>query len=398
MNINESNNATKVNLNPWPSFEKDEIEATCKVLESGKVNYWTGTKVKEFETAFKTHINAKHAIAVANGTLALELALEAINIQPGDEIIVPCRTFIATASAVVAKRGVPIVADVDLSTQNISASTVKPLITQKTRAIICVHLSGLSCDMDPIIGLCKEKNIYVIEDCAQSHGAKYKNKFTGTIGDIGAFSFCQDKIMTTGGEGGMVVTNNESLWKSAWEYKDHGKGFDKVFNTQHPPGFRWLHDAFGTNFRMTEMQAAIGLIQLKKLDTWLKIRNFNANTIKNALLKFNFITVNPIPEEYIHSYYKFYSFVNLNKLPSAWTRDKVLAILNKHFVPCMAGSCSEINKELAFQDYPREFDKTCENGKYLGQTSMMFMVHPTISKEQIQIIAKNIEIALSTIK
>jgi dTDP-4-amino-4,6-dideoxygalactose transaminase len=397
MNTNESTQATKISLNPWPKFEKDEITAVCKVLESGKVNYWTGTEVKKFETAFKTHINGKHAIAVANGTLALELALEAINIQPGDEIIVPCRTFIATASAVVAKKGIPVVADVDLNTQNISISTIKPLITQKTKAIICVHLAGLSCDMDPIVAFGKENNIFIIEDCAQSHGAKYKKKFTGTIGDIAAFSFCQDKIMTTGGEGGMVVTNNETLWKSAWEYKDHGKSFDKVFNTQHPPGFRWLHDDFGTNFRMTEMQASIGLNQLKKLSNWLKVRNFNADTIKNTLVKFPFISVPPISEEYYHSYYKFYAFINLNELPNSWTRDKVLAILNEHFVPCMAGSCSEINKELAFQKYPKELNKTCKNGKYLGQTSMMFMVHPTISKEQINIIAKNIEIALSNI-
>src|SRR5690606_11358648 len=200
----------------------------------------------------------KYAVAVANGTLALDLALKALNVGDGDEVIVTPRTFLASVSCIVTAGATPVFADVDLNTQAISAETIAPVISAKTKAIIVVHLGGMPADMDPIMELARAHNIFVIEDCAQAHGATYKGKSVGSIGHIGAWSFCQDKIMTTGGEGGMVTTNSKDLWSAMWSYKDHGKSWEAVYEREHPPGFRWLHESFGTNWRMTEIQAVIG--------------------------------------------------------------------------------------------------------------------------------------------
>jgi dTDP-4-amino-4,6-dideoxygalactose transaminase len=234
-------------LAPWPSFTPEEADAVQKVLLSNKVNYWTGTEGREFEKEFAAYCGAKHAIALTNGTVALELALFALGIGPGDEVITTSRTFIASASCIVMRGATPVIADVDPVSQNVTAETIRPLITPRTRAIIAVHLAGWPCDMDPILALAREHGLKVIEDCAQCHGATYKGRPVGSLGDVAAFSFCQDKIMTTGGEGGMLTTRDTALWERAWAFKDHGKSFDAVYNRQHPPGFRWLHESFGTN-------------------------------------------------------------------------------------------------------------------------------------------------------
>ncbi|NTW73026.1 MAG: DegT/DnrJ/EryC1/StrS family aminotransferase, partial [Eubacteriaceae bacterium] len=245
---------------PWPSFTQEEADAVSRVLLSNKVNYWTGQECREFEKEFASWTGSAYAIALANGTLALEVALKALGICHGDEVVVTPRTFIASASCIVAMGAVPVFADVDRNTQNISADTITKVLTPKTKAVICVHLAGMPCDMDPIMDMAKQYGLYVIEDCAQAHGAKYKGRPVGSIGHIGAWSFCQDKIMTTGGEGGMVTTNDRALWSSMWEYKDHGKSWNAVYEQEHPQGFRWLHESFGSNYRMLEMQAAIGRI------------------------------------------------------------------------------------------------------------------------------------------
>lgn len=251
-------------FSPWPSFTQEEADAVSSVLLSNKVNYWTGNECRLFEEEFAQWVGTKYAVALSNGTLALDVALKVLNIGSGDDVIVTSRTFLASASCIVTAGANPVFADVDLNSQCITAETISAVLTSKTKAIIVVHLAGMPAEMDPIMELAEKHGLYVIEDCAQAHGARYKGKRVGSIGHIAAWSFCQDKIMTTGGEGGMVTTNDKSLWSSMWSYKDHGKSYDAVYNREHKPGFRWLHESFGTNWRMLEMQGVIGRIQLKK--------------------------------------------------------------------------------------------------------------------------------------
>ena len=256
---------SKETFSPWPSFSAEEIQAVTDVLSSNKVNYWTGDNCRQFEDEFARFVGCEYAIAVSNGTTALDLALLALGVGDGDEVIVTSRTFLASVSSIINARAIPVFADVSLDTQNINSDSINEVITKKTKAIMCVHLAGWPCDMDPIMHLAKKHELVVIEDCAQAHGAQYKGQSVGSIGHVGAWSFCQDKIMTTGGEGGMVTTNDKKLWSHMWSHKDHGKSWEAVFEREHPPGYRWVHESFGTNWRMTEMQAAIGRIQLKCL-------------------------------------------------------------------------------------------------------------------------------------
>jgi len=369
---------------PWPSFTQAEADAVSKVLLSNKVNYWTGQECREFEKEFAQFVGTKYAVAVANGTVALDLALKALGIGQGDDVIVTSRTFLASASSIVTAGANPVFADVELDSQNISRRTIEAVLTPKTKAIICVHLAGWMCDMDPIMQLAEEKALYVIEDCAQAHGAMYKGKSAGSIGHIGAWSFCQDKIMTTGGEGGMVTTNDESLWKKMWSYKDHGKNFDSVYNKQHPSGFRWLHDSFGTNWRMMEMQAVIGRLQLKKMPEWTAKRNAYMARILAAFEHSPYFTVAKPSSDYVHAAYKCYVQVNTDALPEGWSRDRIMAEINALNVPCFSGSCSEVYLEKAFDHTPWRPVKSLPNAKQLGETSLMFLVHPTLSEQSIQ--------------
>ena len=269
-------------FSPWPSFTQEEADAVSRVILSNKVNYWTGTECREFEKEFATWANSEYAIALGNGTLALDLALKALGVGQGDEVITTPRTFLASASSIVTAGAAPVFADVDLNSQAITAQSIKAVLTPKTKAVIVVHLAGMPAEMDEIMALSAEHGFYVIEDCAQAHGAKYKGKSVGSIGHVGAWSFCQDKIMTTGGEGGMVTTNSKELWSKMWSYKDHGKSFDAIYNREHPPGFRWLHESFGTNWRMTEMQAVLGRIQLTRMSDWTAKRTKRRCSKKSA--------------------------------------------------------------------------------------------------------------------
>ncbi len=369
----------------WPLIAQDEIDAVSAVLKSGKINYWTGDLGKQFETQFAAFLGCEYAVAVANGTLGLELALKAIKLQPGDEVIVPSKTFIASASAVVACQGVPVVADIDLYSQNISAACIAPLITPKTKAIIVVHIAGLTCDMDPILALAEQHKLLVIEDCAQAHGAKYKGKFAGSIGDVGVFSFCQDKIMSTGGEGGMLVTNNTKIWQQAWEYKDHGKDYDAVYAPNASNGFKWLHNSFGSNYRLTEMQSAIGIIQLKKLPKWIELRRRNAQYLIQGLQGIPGVTMHTPSADYVHSYYKFYFHIDAANLNKNWDRNKILAAINELGVQCREGSCSEIYREQAFVRAGLGPRQPLPNAQILSTNSMMLAVHPTLEIAHMQI-------------
>jgi len=378
-------------FSPWPSYTDEEVDAVSRVLLSNNVNYWTGKECRNFEKEFAEFTSSKYAIAVSNGTTALDLALIALDIKKGDEVIVTSRTFIASVSSIVNTGATPIFADVSLDNQNITSDSILSLISNRTKAIVCVHLAGWPCDMDSIMNIANRNNLYVIEDCAQAHGAKYKGRSVGSIGHIGAWSFCQDKIMTTGGEGGMVTTNNNDLWSRMWSYKDHGKSWHSVYEKEHPPGYRWLHDSFGTNWRMTEMQAAIGRIQLRRMSDWNTKRVSNINAIWNAAKKIKGLRVPTLSCENcigdclgkeccVHAAYKCYVFVE----GSAADRDAIIAEINNNEVPCSSGSCSEVYLEKAFENsnfIPRE---RLPNAKLLGETSIMLLCHPTLEEREIR--------------
>ncbi|MGX2966546.1 DegT/DnrJ/EryC1/StrS family aminotransferase [Ursidibacter sp. B-7004-1] len=386
------------NYAPWPSFTQEEADAVSKTILSNKVNYWTGAECREFEKEFAQYCQTQYAVALMNGTVALDVALKALNVDCGDDVIVTSRTFLASASTIITAGANPVFADVELDTQNISRRTIEAALTPNTKAIICVHLAGLMCDMDPIMELAREKGIYVIEDCAQAHGAKYKGRPAGSIGHIGAWSFCQDKIMTTGGEGGMVTTNSKELWEKMWSYKDHGKSFDAVYNRQHPQGFRWLHDSFGTNWRMMEVQAVIGRIQLKRMPEWTKKRNQNMELILSAFDSSPYFIVHRPSEDYVHAAYKCYVQVNIEALPQDWDRDRIMLEINALGTPCYSGSCSEVYLEKAFDNTPWRPEKRLENAKKLGENSLMFLVHPTLTKDDIDDTVKNIKVVINSIE
>ena len=372
-----------VTFAPWPHYEADEIDAASEVLRSGKVNYWTGQHGRAFEAEYAQAVGRKHGVAVGNGTQALELALEAFGVGNGDEVITTSRTFIASASAAVMRGATPVIADVDRESQNVTAETIAPLITERTRAIIPVHLAGWPCDMDGIMDLAREHDLVVIEDCAQANGATYRGRPVGSFGHAAAFSFCQDKIITTGGEGGMLLLDDEDAWQRAWSYKDHGKSYEAVYHREHPPGFRWLHESFGTNWRMTEFQAAIGRVQLARLPESVRRRREHADVLTRAFEGVDGFRVTSTPGHVEHAYYKYYVFVRPEALRSDWDRDRIMQTVSEAGVPCYSGSCSEIYLELAFREAGLGPEDRLPVARELGETSLMFLVHPTLSEAAI---------------
>jgi dTDP-4-amino-4,6-dideoxygalactose transaminase/nucleoside-diphosphate-sugar epimerase len=377
----------------WPHFDDELIGAAEAVLRSGKVNYWTGQEGVQFEREFAKSIGCAYALAVSNGTVALELALRALGIGPGDEVITTARTFIASASAIVTVGARPIFADVDAESQNITAKSIRSAITPATRAIIAVHLGGWPCDMPAIAAVAREYGLWVVEDCAQAHGATLNGKQVGSLGDIAAFSFCQDKIMTTAGEGGMVCTSNESLWKRMWSYRDHGKDFDAVHAKRDSPGFRWLHGSFGTNMRITDVQSAVGRVALRKLPAWLERRCANAAYLSERLGKFAALRIPHVPANVEHAHYRFYAFVRSEKLTAGWSRDRVLEELIALGIPCGSGSCGEVYLEKAF---PAEWQppQRLPIVRELGETSLAFLVHPTLNRQHMERICDAVESVL----
>ncbi|WP_318447862.1 DegT/DnrJ/EryC1/StrS family aminotransferase [Photobacterium leiognathi] len=370
-------------FSPWPSFTEQEAEAISRTLLSNKVNYWTGNECREFEKEFAAWAECEYAVALSNGTLALDVSLKAMNIGAGDDVIVTSRTFLASASSIVTAGANPVFADVDLNSQNITVETIQAVITPKTKAIIVVHLAGMPAEMDDIMEYANQHNLYVIEDCAQAHGAKYKGRAVGSIGHVGAWSFCQDKIMTTGGEGGMVTTNDKALWNAMWSYKDHGKSYDAIYHREHAPGFRWLHESFGTNWRMLEMQAVIGRIQLTKMADWTAKRQANGKAIDDAVADLNVVRRVEVPTYIEHAEYKHYLFVQPENLKAGWSRDKIIDAINEQGVPAFQGSCSEVYLEKAFDNTPWRPKERLKNAVELGENSLMFLVHPTLTEIEI---------------
>lgn len=371
----------------WPSYSEEEIEAVSAVLRSNKVNYWTGDVGRLFEKEFAGFAGCEYAVALANGTVALDLAFISLGIGAGDEVIVTSRTFMASVSSIVNAGARPVFADINRESQNITAESITACLTPRTKAIVCVHLAGWPCDMDSIMSLAQSHGLYVIEDCAQAHGAQYKGRPVGSLGHVAAWSFCQDKIMSTGGEGGMLTTNDKTIWEKAWSYKDHGKSYEAVYHRAHPPGFRWLHDSFGTNWRLTEMQSAIGRVQLTHMEDWHLQRKKNALAIDEACAPWvaQAILRVPVPSNDIeHAYYKFYAFVNLAALKSGWGRDRIIEEIAAAGVPCFQGSCSEVYLEKAFDHTDFRPATRLPVARALGESSLMFLVHPTLTADNIR--------------
>jgi len=377
-------------LPSWPHFSADEQAAVMEVLQSGKVNYWTSDKVNQFEQAFADYHQVNHAVAVANGTLALELALRALNIGQGDEVLVPCRTFVASALAVVAVGATPVFVDIEPENQNVSVQTLTAGLTKKTKALIVVHLNGWPAPMLDIMPFANSHNLKVIEDCAQAHGAAIGEQLVGSFGDAAAFSFCQDKIISTGGEGGMLLVNDSEAYQRAWSYKDHGKNRAKCLERHDIPRFRWVHDGQGSNWRMTAMQAAIGLAQLQKLSDWLGIRKQHADSYRAALSSCDSFYI-PEPKEPIrHAYYKF----NLRLTEqSPLSQLEILQQLKQRGVPAFSGSCPQVQREQVFTQGKAVAD--FPNAKILEQSNLQFLLHPTLAAADIDWICSQILDVLS---
>jgi dTDP-4-amino-4,6-dideoxygalactose transaminase len=373
----------------WPFYDQDEIDAVVGVLRSGRVNQWTGPEVFEFQDACAARFGGGRAIALANGSLALELALRAFGIGPGDEVVVSPRSFVASASCVSLVGATPVFADVDADSGNITASTIERVITDKTRAIIPVHLAGWPADIPVIMELARGKGILVIEDCAQAHGAELDGQSVGSFGDAAAWSFCQDKILSTGGEGGLLTLKDEDAAEWAWSFKDHGKDFAKTTAAGTPGMFRWVHDSVGTNWRLTGPQAAIGLVQLRKLDEWRQTRTRNAQIWANALGKVRGLRV-PMPDgnSVRHAFYKLYFYVDGGEDEEASRlRGEIISRSIDAGLKVFSGSCSEIYLEKPFQDLPKP---DCPVSRSLGHRSLMVEVHPTLRPDLLHLRAEKL--------
>jgi dTDP-4-amino-4,6-dideoxygalactose transaminase len=377
-------------LAPWPFYAEDEIAAAAAVLRSGRVNYWTGGEGKAFEAEYAAHCHTQHALAVANGTLALELALHALDIGPGDDVIVPARTFIATAAVVALRGAKPLVADIDPRSQNLTPDTVAAVLTPRTKAVIPVHLAGWPVDMAALMAQSAVHGFKVIEDCAQAHGATQNDKPVGGLGHIGCFSFCQDKIVSTGGEGGMVVTNDTALYKKMWAYRDHGKDFDRTAAVDATPHFKWLVDSFGTNMRLTEVQSAIGRLQLRKLPQWTAQRRTNAAALRAALDGLNAVMVPRPAASLAHAYYKFYALIDPAALKSDWSRDRICTELKNLGVPAGTGACPDISKEAAFTKAGYGTQAPHPQADSIAGKTLMLPVHPTLTENNIAFMADTV--------
>lgn len=381
-------NLTALELRPdehWPFYADDEIDAVTAVLRSGRVNQWTGPDVFAFEHACSVRFGGGRPIALANGSVALELALRAFGIGPGDEVIVSPRSFIASASCVRLVGATPVFADVDRDSGNITAQTIAAVITDRTRAIIPVHLAGWPTDVPAIMDLVRARGIKVIEDCAQAHGAEINQQSVGSFGDAAAFSFCQDKIISTGGEGGLVTIKDEDAWAWAWSFKDHGKNHAKAMAPPGDPGmFRWLHDRIGTNWRLAAPQAAIGVVQLRKLDDWRRTRTANAEIWAKELARVAGLRV-PLPagNSQRHAFYKLYFYIDTGTDEEAASlRSEILRKSAQAGLRVFSGSCSEIYLEQAFSDLS---PPDCPVSRSLGARSLMVEVHPTLRQNLLQL-------------
>jgi dTDP-4-amino-4,6-dideoxygalactose transaminase len=370
----------------WPIYDEEQIEEVVAVLRSSRVNAWTGEHVGKLEEAYANYLGRRYAVALANGTVALDLAMRVLGIGVGDEVIVTPRSFVASAACVPFAGATPVFADVDPISGNLSAETIAPKITSRTKAVILVHVAGWPCDMEAIMDLARRTGIKVVEDCAQAHGAEYFGRPVGSFGDIAAFSFCQDKIITTGGEGGLVAMDDEAMWAKAWSIKDHGKCYATVKSPNQTPGFRWLHESVGTNWRMMSIQAVLGLRQLERLHEWRAQRTRNAEIWRSALAEIPLLFTPKLDPAHRHGWYRFYTYIRPGTFPVSVSpglaRDALIAQINNAGVPCFAGSCSEIYLERAFADAGFAPAERLPTARLLGETSLAFLTDPSWGEDE----------------
>jgi len=381
------NDEASKDLPSWPSYDRDEIAAATDALRTGRVNYRAGEQGRGFEREFSAYIGTSHAVAVSNGSVALACALRALRLEPGAEVIVSPRTFVASVSEILLAGSLPVFADVDSESQNITPESIDPLINKRTAAIVAVHVAGWPCDMPGINALADLHRLAVIEDCSQSHGAEILGRKAGSWGDMATFSFCQDKIISTGGEGGAVATDNDEYRQRCWSFKDNGKCMDAVEAPSAGQVFKWVHNSIGTNGRLTEFQAAIGRCQLLKLDKWVEQRNRNARVLANNLHAIDGIRIPVLPDNIRHAYYKFYAFVRADALRKSWSRERIVREMVARNIPCGSGVCPEVYLEKAFSDLSSRPQDRLPVARELGETSLMLPVHPTMDESHMARIA-----------
>ena len=378
-------------------YDQKQIQKVSQVLKKNKTNYWTGNECRKFEKEFSNYHGIKYSVTVSNGSVALELALKALNLKKKDLVIVTPRSFVISATCVLNLGLKAVFADVD-ENGNLSIEGIKKTYNKNVKAIIIVHLNGLPCDLDPILKFVKKNKLFLIEDCSQAHGAIYKNKKVGAFGHISTWSFCQDKIISTGGEGGMISTNSKKLWLKIWSMKDHGKNYNSVFYRKHKIGFKWLHDQLGTNYRMTEMQATIGREQLKLLNQQLKKRNLIANLylsqLKDYYKKYKILSEpnfkcrtcpsrknNTRCNKCTHAFYRLNLYINPRKI----NQNKLIRDINRNNINCIVGSCPEIYREKIFHKLNLSPKKRLVNAKLLGETSITFPITPYKSLRKVKL-------------
>ena len=395
---------------PWPWFPEETIQAVLEPLRSGKVNYWTGPLGMQFEQEFANWCGAKYGISANSGTSALHVGLAGLNIGPGDEVICPSYTFIASSFAICQAGAVPVFADVELATHTISPASIEQNLSERTRAILPVHLYGCICDIDPILEIARAHDLFVIEDSAQAHGGEYKGKRVGTLGDVGCFSFCQSKHFTTGGEGGCVITDNEEVAWRCRSFRDHGYDVEKRMSLLELEAvLPYIHNMLGYNYRLTEMQSAIGLKELARMDTWhLPRRRRNAELLQERLADCPQILHLPIDTaERRNAYWLFPIIMDIDSLDC--NIKTFTEALGAEGIPCGPVLWPQCYKEKTYQDhngfgrlnYPFEspdtrpqavqYDKVyCESADWVEQRCFWVPVHPTYETEHIERIAEGI--------
>ncbi len=377
---NSTEKIKNISFSSWPKYSKKEVNKVKKIIETGKVNYWTGNYCTLFEKKFKLKFNLNYAISVANGSVALDAAVNVLKLSKRDEVLVTSRSYVSTASCLQNTPARIRFIDIDLDTQNIDIECIKKNINSKTKLIICTHLAGWPCDVDKIKKIIGKRKIYIIEDCSQAHGAMIKNKFVGSMGDISVWSFCNDKIMSTLGEGGMISCKSSFLYKKLWAYKDCGKNIDKIKKKSKNRLFKWLHDFDGTNLRMTEIQAAVGIEQLKNLNLMVKKRFGNLKTLRKKINNPK-IFIPEYPINIIHSGYRFYLYL---KNPAS--RNKFIKYLNANSIDANQGSCPEIYKEKRFS--VKNNFKILKNANKLGKICVSLPSHHLMSYKDLVYVAK----------
>lgn len=380
----------------WPNYSSAEIDKVIKIIKSGNVNYVNGKVGKKFEKLFSKWIKRKYSVALSNGTVALELAIKSLKLPSNSEIMVTARSFFSSASVIVRAGYVPKFIDVDLYDQNISIKDIKKKISKKTKAIICVHLSGNPCRMEKILKITKKYKLKIIEDCAQAHGAEIDNKKVGSFGNIATWSFCNDKIISTLGEGGMISTNEKKIYDYINSYKDHGLSYRNLKNLKKK--FIYNKDFFGSNYRLTEIQSSAGIYQLSKINKTLKQRRFIAEKYTELFKKFSdyFYFYEP-PKNTKPAWYRFYIFIKKDLKNYKNLRDKIVEEFTKKKIKCNYGACPEIYLEKAFKNSRFKLNKRLNNCKVLGETSIALDINHTLTKKEISLNCKKIYKILNTL-